>query len=331
MIKSGKDTIFAAKLIREGKLVAFPTETVYGLGANGLDANAVASVFEAKKRPSFDPLILHISSTDDLSVIFKKPADIIYQLADKYWPGPLTIVAKKTAKVPDIVTAGLETAAVRMPNHPVALKLIRQSKVPVAAPSANIFGRLSPTKPQHVKEQLKTIDYLLEGGKTDLGIESTIVSVKDAKTIEVLRPGAITIDTLQKDFPHIDFITGSGGDSLTAPGQLKSHYSPRKPLYLYDELPSELPSYAALILFKPYNIPSDAQSKVVLLSKTGDIKEAASNMFGALHSLEGDSEIEQIYAVKIKEEGLGIAVMDRLKKAAYRFTNFYNDHEIEAG
>ncbi|NLX72387.1 MAG: threonylcarbamoyl-AMP synthase [Bacteroidales bacterium] len=329
MIKSGKDTIFASKLIKEGKLVAFPTETVYGLGANGLDAKAVARIFEAKKRPSFDPLILHISSIDELPTVFKKPiSPLIIRLAEKYWPGPLTIVAPKTGKVPAIVSAGLKTVAVRMPSHKVALKLIKQAGVPIAAPSANIFGRLSPTEPIHVKEQLKTIDYLLDGGKTEIGLESTIVTVSGS-TIEILRPGAITPDRIRADFPDAKVIMSDTDKHIKAPGQLKSHYSPRKPLYLFDEVPEKLPDYAGLLLFEPHHVPDNAQSKIILLSPEGDLLEAAARMFAALHELEADPSVEQIFAVKVKEEGIGLAIMDRMNKAAYRFTHFVDEQGIE--
>ena len=328
MIKSGKDIIFASKLIKEGRLVAFPTETVYGLGANGLDAKAVARIFEAKRRPSFDPLILHIASIDELETVFLKPiSPLILRLAQKYWPGPLTIVAPKTQKVPDIVTAGLNTVGVRMPSHPVAQKLIRQAGVPVAAPSANLFGRLSPTEAEHVKQQLTGVDYLLEGGKTNVGIESTIVAVTK-NGIEILRPGAITPDQIKTDFPDVEVLTSSTEKHIQAPGQLKSHYSPRKPFYLFDGLPENLPAYVGLILFEPHTLPADVQSKVILLSESGDLLEGASNMFAALHKFENDSSVEQIYAVKVKEEGIGLAIMDRLKKAAYRFTTITNGDEI---
>ena len=329
MIKSGKDIIFASKLIREGKLVAFPTETVYGLGANGLDAKAVVGIFEAKQRPSFDPLILHIASVDSLDTVFKKPINpIIYKLADIYWPGPLTIVSGKNKQIPDIVTAGLPTVAVRMPNHPMALKLIRQAGVPVAAPSANLFGRLSPTKAAHVREQLRTIDYLVEGGKTNIGIESTIVAVAN-KRIEILRPGAITSAQLKLDFPDIEVVASSTEKHIQAPGQLKSHYSPRKPFYLFDHLPDNLPDYAALLLFRPYDIPATAKSKVFLLSADGDLLEGASKVFSVLHDLEADDSVEQIYAVKVEEQGIGVAIMDRLRKAAYRFTGATDGGEID--
>ncbi len=329
MIKSGKDIIFASKLIREGKLVAFPTETVYGLGANGLDAKAVARIFEVKQRPSFDPLILHISSIEDLENVFAKDiSPLILQLAEKYWPGPLTIVAQKNIAVPDIVTAGLNTVAVRMPNHPIALKLIRRAQVPIAAPSANLFGRLSPTQSEHVRSQLHGVDYLLEGGSTDFGIESTIVTVASGK-IEILRPGAITPDQIQLDFPENEVVSSSTEKHIQAPGQLKSHYSPRKPFYLYDKMPDELPDYAALLLFEPLELPKNAKSKIVLLSESGDLIEGASKMFSALHELEADEQVEQIYAVGVPKEGVGLAIMVRLQKAAYRFTGAIDETEIQ--
>ncbi|MDR2929067.1 MAG: threonylcarbamoyl-AMP synthase [Cytophagaceae bacterium] len=321
MIKSGKDTIFASKLIREGKLVAFPTETVYGLGANGLDAKAVARIFEVKKRPSFDPLILHIAAIDDLHTVFKRPVSpLIIRLAQKYWPGPLTIVSHCRKSIPDIVTSGLPTVAVRMPNHPVALKLIRQAGVPIAAPSANLFGRLSPTTPEHVKEQLTAVDYLIEGGRTNIGIESTIVSVC-SDVIEIIRPGIITEAQIAADFPDVKVVSEYAAQIVNAPGQLKSHYSPNKPFYLIDELPSELPNYVGLILFNTMRLPAGANCKVNLLSQNGDMLESASNLFAALHGFENDSAIEKIYAMKVKDEGIGTAIMDRLNKAAYRFTS----------
>lgn len=329
MIKTGKDIVFASSLIKEGKLVAFPTETVYGLGANGLNAKAVAKIFEVKKRPSFDPLILHISSVEQLDTVFAKGVSpLIEKLAQTYWPGPLTIVAQKSKVVPDIVTAGLNTVAVRMPNHPIALKLIRLSKVPIAAPSANLFGRLSPTHSKHVRDQLNGVDYLIDGGSTNFGIESTIITVASNK-IEVLRPGAITPQQIQADFPDVEVVASSTEKHIQAPGQLKSHYSPRKPFYLFNSIPDELPEYAALLLFEPLELPKDAQSKVVVLSQTGDLLEGASKMFSALHELEADNGVEQIFAVGVPEEGVGLAIMDRLQKAAYRFTGVVDETEID--
>jgi len=306
--------------------VAFPTETVYGLGANGLDARAVAKIFEAKQRPFFDPVILHIASITELDTIFNPPfSPIIKKLAETYWPGPLTIVSHRSRNVPDIVTAGLSTVGVRMPSHPVALKFIRLAGVPVAAPSANLFGQLSPTEPQHVKNRLSGIDYLLEGGKTGIGIESTIVAVTK-KGIEILRPGAITPEQLKEDFPNVAVIASSTDDHIQAPGQLKSHYSPRKPFLLHDTVPEHLDPSTALISFEPLT-REVVGAKVILMSEKGDLLEGASKMFSTLHDLEADPTVEQIIAIKIKEVGIGLAIMDRLKKASYRFSCFNNSEE----
>lgn len=329
MIKSGKDIIFASKLIKEGKLVAFPTETVYGLGANGLDAGAVAKIFEVKKRPSFDPLILHIASDEMLKDVYKKDfPDLISRLAEKYWPGPLSIVYYKNKKVPEIVTAGLDTVAVRMPNHPTALKLIKRACTPVAAPSANQFGRLSPTEAGHVKENLTGVDYLLEGGATTVGLESTIVSVISGR-IEILRPGAITLKQIRADFPDVEVLSSSTEKHIQAPGQLKSHYSPKKPFYLVDELPDELSENIALVLFQPVEIPANCKAKIILLSESGDLNESATKMFSTFHTLQNDDAIERIFSLEVPDEGIGTAIMDRLRKASFRFTNLSDENEVD--
>jgi L-threonylcarbamoyladenylate synthase len=217
-----------------------------------------------------------------------------------------------------------------MPDHTIALKLIRQSGVPIAAPSANLFGRLSPTDASHVKEQLTTIDYIIEGGKSGVGIESTIVAV-NKNTIEILRPGAITAAQLKEDFPGVDVVLSNTEDHINAPGQLKSHYSPVKPLYLVDEAPGQLPENAGLIVFNPATYTQVLTPGVNLLSKTGDLLEAASNMFAALHDFELDNSIEVIYAIRVAEEGIGLAIMDRLKKAAYRYSEIENYSVVNLG
>ncbi|HPR86280.1 MAG TPA: L-threonylcarbamoyladenylate synthase, partial [Prolixibacteraceae bacterium] len=176
----------AAEIISKGGLVAFPTETVYGLGANALNPVAVAKIFEAKERPTFDPLIVHISSLIELEKLTGELDEKVMELAKRFWPGPLTMVLPKSNLVPDLVTSGLTTVGIRMPDHPVALELIRRSGCPIAAPSANKFGQLSPTTAAHVRKQLPHIDYILDGGKTAVGIESTIVSVEKDKCV-VLR------------------------------------------------------------------------------------------------------------------------------------------------
>ncbi|MCS6823651.1 MAG: L-threonylcarbamoyladenylate synthase [Cytophagaceae bacterium] len=303
----------AASYIKQGKVVAFPTETVYGLGANALNPIAVARIFEIKERPYFDPLIVHIAETTQLKDLCSSIDDRVYALAEKFWPGPLTIVLPKSKAVPDIVTAGLPTVAVRMPAHDVALELIRKSECPIAAPSANKFGQLSPTCAHHVRKQLTNVDYIIDGGKTTLGIESTIVQLApDGFTI--LRYGIITENELSEILPAG---YGSAKDQTFAPGMMKSHYSPRKKLYIaYDVEPHLDISKAGLISYSG-KLEKDAYKKIVRVAPNKDLKEYAANLFEALHSLEDDEEVNVIVAEPVDESGIGRAIMDRLKKAAY--------------
>jgi len=319
-METGTDIKKAASLIRNGGLVAFPTETVYGLGANGLDPIAVAKIFTVKRRPSFDPLILHVGSPEMARTLFAQPDDpLIKMLMQHFWPGPLTIVAQKQDIVPDIVTSGMDTVAVRMPDNQFALDLIREAGVPIAAPSANLFGRLSPTMPQHVRKQLEGIDYLVEGGQTRIGLESTIVSVEE-HGLRLLRPGQITIDQIREAIPGIDIRSeGKNGDGIVqAPGQLNSHYSPEKPLYIFSLIPKNVSASAGVILFTvPISNPPQS-GRTIILSPDGDLLEAAANLFTALHEMENDPLISEIHIQAIEEKGIGIAMMDRIRKAAHR-------------
>jgi L-threonylcarbamoyladenylate synthase len=318
----------AAALLREGKLVVFPTETVYGLGANAMNALAVARIFAMKERPNFDPLIVHISSLDQMEQLFLAPIDPqVYELAKAFWPGPLTIVYNKQPQVPDLITSGLDTVAVRMPSHPIALELIRKAGVPVAAPSANKFGCLSPTQAAHVIKQNMNPDYILDGGSTDFGIESTVVSVSE-DGVRILRYGAITEEHLSK---HVKVISDhkADGDHLPhAPGMLKSHYAPRKPLYILDSVDDlNLPAGSGLIVGSASlekNFPSIVTSS---LSQNGDLNEMAVNLFAVLHQMEDDPEVRQIYFEAIPEKGIGKAIMDRARKAAYSYLNNQEDKD----
>jgi L-threonylcarbamoyladenylate synthase len=321
-MEKGTDIAKAAEILRNGGLVAFPTETVYGLGANGLDPLAVARIYEVKQRPSFDPLILHIGKPDDMAGLFKNPGDpLIRTLAERFWPGPLTIVAEKQVAVPGIVTSGMSTVAVRMPQNALALELIRTAGIPVAAPSANLFGKLSPTMPQHVQKQLKGVDYLLDGGKTSIGVESTIVSVS-GNHITLLRPGAVTPEQLHEAVPDAviaPYIAPAAENSgLAAPGLMKSHYSPEKPLYIFSKLPRKIKPGSGVIFF---NDPGDAETMAeesIVLSPAGNLLEAAANLFTALHDMENNPFVQRIFIEQIEEKGIGVAIMDRMRKAAYR-------------
>lgn len=309
----------AAELLQDGSVVAFPTETVYGLGADALNAKAVAQIFEIKNRPHFDPLIVHIAEWGDLEKL-AHVTPLASKLAKKFWPGPLTLVLKKKPGIPELVVSGLDTVAVRMPNHPVALELIRLAKTPVAAPSANPFGYLSPTTAAHVDEQLGTkIEMILDGGACGTGVESTIIDCSQDKP-RLLRPGGCAIEELEKLVGALEREIQS--QKPDAPGQLEQHYSPRKPLRI---LPvSEMRkdkrfSRAGVLLLKPKDDLMSATC-VEVLSTTGDLKEAAMNFFAALHRLD-QCNVEIIFAEPLPEMGLGHAMMDRLRRAAATFVN----------
>jgi L-threonylcarbamoyladenylate synthase len=321
-IKSNNDSLndqiaLGAKIIKEGGLVAFPTETVYGLGANALDPYAVAKIFQVKERPSFDPLIVHIATLDQLNTLASNVDDAVLLLAEKFWPGPLTMVLPKTGLVPDIVTSGLNTVGIRMPDNPIALELIKQSGCPIAAPSANKFGRISPTKASHVRKQLHGVDCVIDGGSTTVGIESTIVLIEKNRCT-LLRAGKITLDEIKSVLPgDIEFCVHNSDEAI-APGQLKSHYSPLKALYLLEGEADGLPGYSGLIAHQNNHPLANVALKTIVTSAGNNQIEIAANLFSALHTMEDDPEIKQIYISPVEEKGLGIALMDRIRKAAYR-------------
>ena len=311
----------AARVIQKGGLVAFPTETVYGLGADALNPFAVAKIFEIKERPSFDPLIVHVASFSYIARLTDGVGENVMQLAKQFWPGPLTLVLPKSALVPDLVTSGLPTVGIRMPDNTIALSLIRESGCPLAAPSANKFGQLSPVSARHVRKQLPNVDYVLDGGKTTVGIESTIVSV-EGNCCRLLRPGYITLDDIEKALPGLFVFDHSKPEKLLSPGLLKSHYSPRKPLFLLKENDSRLPELSGLILHRQPD-KDWGTAKVAVTSQTGNTIEIAANLFAALHQMEEDTDVKTIFIEPVAAQGLGVAIMDRMMKAAYQ----YNHHD----
>lgn len=310
------DILHAAHLLREGKVVAFPTETVYGLGANALDPMAVARIFELKERPSFDPLIVHIADIREIDRITTSNDHRVQQLAARFWPGPLTIILPKSNLIPDIVTSGLSTVGIRMPANPIARELIRVAGCPVAAPSANKFGQLSPTLASHVAKQLPDVDYILDGGQSAVGIESTIISLND-QGFEILRHGVITKEEIEQLIPY-HALPVEEKTNIVSPGMLKSHYSPEKPLYIIGSdytAPADR-SRVGLLSYRGDDISGYTQ--IETLSSTGDLKTCAVNLFAAIHRLE-ESDVDFIVAEPVPEQGIGIAVMDKLRKAAYRY------------
>ncbi len=307
----------AAQIIKSGGLVAFPTETVYGLGANALNPFAVAKIFEMKERPTFDPLIVHVANFDDLHILTENPSEDIFALAKKFWPGPLTIVLPKSKLVPDIVTSGLQTVGIRMPHNDIALQLIEKSGCPIAAPSANKFGKLSPVNAKHVKKQLPNVDYILDDGDTAVGIESTIISIEE-NVCKMLRPGIITAEDIQNALPDNFIFSNEKPEKLLAPGLLKSHYSPAKPLHIIDGEEIPIPQYSGVILHGQ-NVFIENVQKIVYTSKNYNHHEVAANLFSALHAMEEDERVKQIFIESVNCVGLGIAIMDRINKATYQY------------
>lgn len=315
MASIGKSIEIASEFLKKGQLVAIPTETVYGLAANALDTTAVAGIFEAKNRPVFDPLIIHtfsVSKAHDYVKSFPQP---LLKLADAYWPGPLTLLLEKKEIVPDLVTSGLERVAVRVPNHALTLDLLKSIDFPLAAPSANPFGYVSPTTPEHVNKQLgDKVAYVLDGGYCEVGIESTIVGMEEDKVC-VYRLGGLAIEEIEKVVGEVELKINSSSNP-TAPGQLKSHYAPMKQLVLGD-VNENLKHYknAAVIYFGEHNFKG--MQNEYNLSPTKNLKEAAANLFSALRKMD-ESNAAIILCDFLPEGGLGRAINDRLKRAAVK-------------
>lgn len=302
----------AAALLRSGGVVAFPTETVYGLGAIAFDPQAVARIFEIKQRPLFDPLIVHVLDRPMLECVAEAPSEAGRTLMERFWPGPLTLVLRRRSAVPTIVTSGLETVAVRMPSHPVARALLGATGAPLAAPSANIFGRLSPTRAEHVQAMLGgRVDGIIDGGPTEFGIESTIVRCDGPAVL--LRAGAIPIEEIEA---AIGTVQRPGRRArVVAPGGLQHHYAPMTPLRLVD--PSIVPAAeraAAAVL--AFDRTFDGYAAQRVLAPNGDLRAAAAGFFEALHELDA-LNAQRIDAQPLPERGLGIAMNDRLRRAAH--------------
>ena len=310
----------AAEIIKRGGVVAFPTETVYGLGANAFNPLAVARVFEVKKRPYFDPLIIHVATPGDVKKLVKEILPNAEKLIERFWPGPLTVVLFKEENIPDIATAGLPTVAIRMPNHPMALSLIQESKCPIAAPSANPFGYLSPTTAGHVHEQLgDQVDLILDGGPCPVGVESTIISFLEERP-RLLRPGGVSLEEIESLIGKVE-TKSIEEDRPSAPGMLSKHYAPRTPITL-DWNGESLDIYKGkkigLLAFKETKNHLKFHS-VEVLSRKGDLREAAANLFAAIRRMDA-LDLDLILAEPIPEVGLGRAIMDRLRRASQSFT-----------
>lgn len=312
----GSDLAHAAELLRGGRLVAFGTETVYGLGAHARDTSAVARVFAVKNRPTFDPLIVHIAAAVQVHEVAAEFPSLARVLAERFWPGPLTLVLPKHPGIPDLVTAGRSTVAVRVPGSEPARDLLRAAGVPVAAPSANPFGRISPTTADHVAEGLgSSIDYIFDTGPCRVGIESTVVDVTDAVP-QLLRPGGIARELLEEVVGPLGDPPASTAGCQVAPGNLSQHYAPGTPLRIVERPVTRLPRTGLLTLCP--NPDAASFERVEVLSDEGDLIEAAANFFAALRRLDA-AGLDEIQACLFPERDLGRALNDRLRRAAATF------------
>jgi L-threonylcarbamoyladenylate synthase len=302
--------------LEQGNVIGIPTETVYGLAGNAFDIEAVTKIFEVKNRPTFDPLIVHTNSVERLKDFVQYLPEKALFLAQKFMPGPLTLLLPKHESIPDLVTSGLDSVAVRIPNHALTLELLTNLDFPLAAPSANPFGYISPTSAQHVNQQLgEKIPFILDGGECQIGIESTIIGFENEEVI-VFRKGGLAIEDIEKVVGKVRVNTHSSSNPK-APGMLKSHYSPKKDLLIFDkkifdkETKKEQIGYLA---FQEYNV-NLPKSNQLILSESGSYKEAAKNLFAFMRQLDA-MEIEKIYVELLPEIDLGRAINDRLRRAA---------------
>ncbi len=312
-----KDIQKAITLLTNEKLVAIPTETVYGLAGNIFSEKAIKSIFSTKKRPFFNPLIVHISSANSLNDIVIHLPEKAKLLAAAFWPGSMTLVLKKNDKIPDIITAGKNTVAVRVPNHPVTLELLKQLPFPLAAPSANPFGSISPTKPEHVERYFKDdIEQVLDGGSCTNGIESTIIGFENDEPI-IYRLGALALEDIEAVVGKIN-IKNKEEISPDAPGMLARHYAPATRTFLVDNVANEVKKHSGkkigILVFKDsLNAPFLTE---IILSKKGSMQESASKLYDSLHELDHQN-LDVIITEKFPNHGLGKSINDRLQRATF--------------
>jgi L-threonylcarbamoyladenylate synthase len=313
-----KDIQKAIELLSNEELVAIPTETVYGLAGNIFSEKAIKSIFETKKRPFFNPLIVHLSSVDELETIVSEVPEKARILANTFWPGSLTLVLKKQKNIPNIITAGKDTVAVRVPNHPVTLELLRKLPFPLAAPSANPFNQISPTKPAHVERYFKNeLKLVLDGGSCKNGIESTIIGFENGEPI-IYRLGALALEDIEAVIGKVA-IKNKKEENPDAPGMLDKHYSPSTFTVLTSDITSEIKKYPTKkigVLAYNSSFTSDEIFTEIILSKTSDLHEAASKLYDSLHELD-HLNLDVIIAEKMPDFGLGKSMNDRLERAAF--------------
>lgn len=314
-----KDIQKAIEALENNELIALPTETVYGLAGNAYNETAIKKIFELKKRPLYNPLIVHLHSVAQLKEVAREIPEKAKMLAEKFWPGSLTLVLKKQAHIPDLVTAGKDTVAVRVPQHLMALALLEQLDFPLVAPSANPFGSISPTSAQHVWNYFQDkLPVILDGGNCANGVESTIIGFQGDEAV-LYRHGSVSVEEIEQVIGKIETITHNE-TTPDAPGMLSKHYAPKTPAVLTDNIAAEIAKNAGkkigVLVFR--NI---LEGKEVVhcetLSPKGDVKEAAKNLYAALHRLDA-MDLDIIIAERLPDNGLGITLNDRLSRAVKR-------------
>ena len=317
--ETGIDITKAASLLSEGNLVAIPTETVYGLAANALNEDAVLKIYTAKDRPQFNPLIVHVASFAKTEMFVQHLSVEANQLADAFWPGPLTILFDKRKNIPDLVTAGSSRVAIRVPNHPVTLNLLQQLDFPLAAPSANPSGYISATTAQHVYDGLHgKIPYILDGGVCAVGVESTIVGWNEDDDLEVYRLGGVLVEQIEEVLGKKIRINKKIMENPETPGQLKSHYSTHTPLFMghAEEIMRRFEDQKIILInFQDYN-PDLPKEQQFILSSNGSVEEAAKNLFSILREVD-KLKADVILAEPLPNKGLGRAINDRLERAQF--------------
>ena len=317
MIKKTKDINLAIKILENDGIIGFPTETVYGLAGNIYSEKAINKIFEVKQRPKFNPLIVHISKIGDLDKIAVDIPEKARLLGQHFWPGSLTLLLKKQPSIPDLITAGKPTVAVRIPNHTMALALLDALDFPLAAPSANPFGSISPTTAQHVTDYFPlALELVLDGGACENGIESTIVGFEDEKVI-IYRLGAIAIEEIEAVIGKTEnYILNN--EAPVAPGMLKKHYAPKTNFILTDNVENEIikhPNLKIGVLSFSTHYTSKSIVSIKVLSKNKNLKEASKNLYSAMHQLDKEN-LNLIIAEKFEETGLGKSINDRLTRAS---------------
>jgi L-threonylcarbamoyladenylate synthase len=308
----------AVAALQNNEIIGLPTETVYGLAGNAYSEVAVQKIFALKNRPHYNPLIVHIKSAAALTLVAKNIPAVAQQLADAFWPGPLTLVLEKQDHIPAIVTGGKNTVGIRVPNHPVALELLQQLDFPLAAPSANPFGSISPTTAKHVEDYFSgSLDIILEGGSCEKGIESTIIGFENEQAV-LYRQGSTKVQDIEKITGPLKIRVHANNESVVAPGMLSKHYAPITTIILTDNIALDIQKYSdkriGILQLSPTTLPSFVTA-VETLSQTGNLEEAAKNLYAAMHRLDHQN-LDLIIAQKMPAVAMGLAINDKLERAA---------------